>query len=1180
MSKELNLFETPLSGISLVEAGAGTGKTYNIASLFVRVILEKKVMPPNILVLTYTEAATAELKSRLRTRIKESIYALEGYKIEDEFLQELKNQYDTSHIEILKKALYQFDEAAVSTIHGFCQRLLKENSVAFGVSSEFEIMTNDHEFLQEIVDNFWRDFLSNATSEFQKSVISFMVDSGYYPDNLMERVRLILGKPYATHLPKEKLFHSFEDDFYTLKEVFAKAKSIFLEEEKEIQSVLEGDSLNGSKYRNRERHFEDVKTWLRKNEFSTKPADRLYLFSSFMKGDGKKKGKEVPELKTFEVVDEYLKLADSFSAIEISWLKYASKRIEQAFEEAKQDQDLLTYNDLLIKVEKGIQGKPELSSQLSEKYPVALIDEFQDTDPIQYSIFQQVYSSKADTALFMIGDPKQAIYSFRGADIYTYIEARENANAEQKYSLSSNFRSSKPLIESINKVFTKVESPFLIDELSFSEARFPNQKKEQELILKEGVQSIDPLQFIGVEAESSTAEEIRESITSNVCLEILNVLSGDFTIDDNQILESDIAVLVRTHYQAQEIQNQLRNHGIKSIINSKESVFTTKVASELYMICTSIADPSFEDGIRAALTTEAMGFSAKEIRHLLENEAAWDKLYQKFLNLNKLWKEQGFLKMSNELLSEFKIEFNYAEYFDAERRITNTYHIFELLEKVERVNQLSSTGLVNYFKSKKNGDTISGSEEEIVRLESDDKLVQIITMHASKGLEYAIVFCPYLWEGISTKDEPIFAFHEQRKPFLDIGSKNEDRIQHREAKLNEELAERVRLTYVALTRAKVACFVFVVDGSDSELSPFSLLMEGKNSLTKRISDKLNLSSDKYKSTHKTENTKLSTLISAFSDDFSSISYRAPFNGEIKYQNGDLNEVKELKHKHFSCSDLFEFNRMTSFSSLSQNAKLNLANEDKFGIDYDDLKEFKPEVDTQTISIFSLPKGAKTGTLLHEVFEEIHFNVPTTFDDVIQNKIQRHGFSDIWKPVLQKLVRQSVNHILYDDFRLSDFTTKECLIEMEFHFPVSSIGLRSLLGIIRVENFEDEDSSISGFMKGFIDLIFVRDGKYFILDYKSNFLGDSLEDYNQDMLGEEVLHSNYDLQYHIYILALHRMLSKSIPDYSYDAHFGGVFYLFLRGVDPLTRGSGVYFDKPDFSVIQALDERVKEKEEGE
>lgn len=1175
MNNEFNLFEAPLSGISLVEASAGTGKTYNIASLFVRAILEKKLMPANILVLTYTEAATIELKTRLRKRLKESIAVLEGRDVEDEFLSRLRIVYDQDDLVHLKSALYHFDEAAVSTIHGFCQRLLKENNIAFNVSSEFEILSESNTFLQDVIDEYWRDFLRNDVSEFQKALIHFILSMGYTPDKLLERVRLISSKPYVTHVPEVRSLDVFKKDYLELKESFKTMKKIFFEEERKVGQALKGDALNGNRYRNRFDHFETVKYWISNTELPIQAPDKLFLFGSFMynEGEGKKKGKEIPLLKTFLAVDLYIQNAAKFSEIEISWMMNASNLILEAFKKRKQEQELLTYDDLLLYVAEGVGKNELLASELRKQYPVALVDEFQDTDPVQYSIFKKIYTPDSNTALFMIGDPKQAIYSFRGADIFTYLQARNDAHNNQRYSLSNNYRSSKKLVEAINNLFSVSDKPFLIEQLSYTKAQFPAQKDTSRLNLKGSSGETAPLKFVQIDSEDSSVSATRAHIAETVCYEILDIIGG-VLLDQGPVSQSDIAVLVRTHHQGQEIQDSLREHGIKSVVRSKESVFKTREASELYLILSSIFDPSFEDGIRAALATEAFGFSAGQILNLLDNESLWHNTYSKFLALHTVWREKGFSRMKEELLKLFDIELNYGKFFDAERRITNLYHLLELIEKTERERQFSPYGSLKYLKRKSKEDSGNNSIEEIIRLESDDKLVQIVTMHASKGLEFPVVLCPYLWEAISINDSALFSFHNGTEPTLDVGSKGEKRLKYRTKQLTEDLAERIRLTYVALTRAKSACIVFLFDGADSELSPLISLLEGEKTMKERIYDKLALSSAKYKSTHKKEENKLSSLISSLASTTPNIDFLESSKKNLVFDQAKEVEKIELKTLDFSRNDLQRYSRITSFSSLSEASKIDTIIDEKTGFDYDEILTSTHSEIESDFSIFSLPKGAKTGTLFHEIFENILFNDPATYDPVIEEKVLKHGFSEFWKPVLSKSIYDSVNHCLFDDMKLKDLTGKECIVEMEFHFPVTSIDSRSLIEIIRNQKSNDNYEAVSGFMKGFIDLTFIYKSKYYLLDYKSNFLGDTKYDYDQTSIKNEILHSNYDLQYYIYSVALHRILKNTIPDYSYEKHFGGAIYLFLRGIDSSIEKSGVFFDKPELAKINALDNLIR------
>lgn len=1176
--KELDLFNAQLSGISLVEAGAGTGKTYNIASLFIRVLLEKRLLPSQILVLTYTEAATVELKSRLRSRIKEAILVLQGAETEDDFLLKLASRCTDGDLDHLKNALYHFDEAAVSTIHGFCQRLLKERSLQFEVSSKFEILSDENELLQEIADDYWRNFIANDQSEFERNCIHFLLDQNYTPEKVFTLAKELGLKPYATLVPKVKGLFSFQKEFDVLKVSFKRMKDLFFEQEAELETILKSNALNGKRYQNRFYHFENIKTWLRSDYVPFKPHEKLFLFSSFMETDGKKKNETIPHLSFFDAVDRYFDESSGIQHIELSFITSSFTAIHSSYQKIKEEKDLLTYNDLLTRVEKGIPSSTsEIAKELRRAYPIALIDEFQDTDPIQYAIFKKIYSANDSTALFMIGDPKQAIYSFRGADINTYFKAKEDANEYQRYSLNYNFRSSKPMIEAVNKFFSNSKNPFSINELTFSNAKFPLSKDENEHRLMLNGQEEEALQVVQIESEDTSINGIRNAIAKSISSEIFDLLTSNYTIDKKPIAPNEIAILVRTHNQALEIQEALRERNIKSLIKSKESVFGTKEAQELYQILSAILTPSFENGVRGALCTEMISFSAFDLKNLSENENTWTQTLLNFLELNEAWINYGFSFMVDRLLSHFNIEEHLATFFDAERRLTNLYHLIELLKKEELQQKKSPKALLNNFRKKREFSNVVTSDDELIRLESDENLVQIVTMHASKGLEYSIVFCPYLWEGVVTKDSSIFPFHDEGKACIDIGSEEEERNIHRNSYLEDALSERLRLTYVALTRSKSLCLLYLVNDNTLQLSPLASLLEGSEIVKERLLDKISLTSPQYKSKYKDASDQVISEINAIAQNRLILIRNTKENKRLLNVD-EASELLDLDVLDFTRENLDDFPRITSFSSLADSVKPEYIAEDKIGFDYDALTSNSTNEKEFEHTIYSLPKGAKTGTLLHSIFESITFDNPESYSEVVSNSVEYYGFESSWKPIITDLVTCSTNHILKDDIKLQQLSAEQILIEMEFHFPISDTSFSKLMELIRNKK-RDTSHSIRGFMKGFIDLIFQHNGKYFILDYKSNHLGDSQTDYNNQSLEEEVLHSNYDLQYHIYILALHRMLSSSIPDYTYEEYFGGVFYLFLRGIETGKDGSGVFYDKPSFETIEKLDSYFKNGEEG-
>lgn len=1171
MKKEFHIFDAPLNGISLVEASAGTGKTYNIASLFVRTILEKGLMPSNILVLTYTEAATTELNKRLRNRISESINALKTGIATDEFLDGLISRYNKqSALSLLTQALYKFDEAQVSTIHGFCQKVLTEQSLTFGVSSDFDILANSSELLQDATDDYWRNFVKGVESEFSLALQVYLVELGYTPEKLFEFILPILSKPYLSLLPAVPPVKDFRALYSEFKNSFVEMKDALVKEEQILKETLQEGLLHKGVYNKNIFHYlERIFFWLDSEVAHIQPVDKLELFGSGIY-QRVAKGKSIPEFGFTSKVDDYFEKLNRFALLEQAFLVEACFEIMDDFEYEKAKKELLTYDDLLLKVSNGlVSGNDELIRSFQDKYPVALIDEFQDTDPIQYSIFKTIYSNSENVCLFMIGDPKQAIYSFRGADIYTYLAAKKDAGADQTYSLSSNYRSSQKMIEAVNTVFNKTSKTFILDEIEFAKADYPENKPESGFLLKDG-ELIEPLHFIGVDTENLNIGDVRASINASVATEIVALLEGSYTIDDKRITESDIAVLVRKNFQALEIQQVLRQRGVKSIIKSQESVFISKESDELYILLSSIFENSFETGIRSALATEMLGYSAKHIYELLDNEQNWAKLYLNFLELHNIWKDRGFALMIDEAIQKFSIEENLAAYFDSERRITNLYHLIELLKKAQLKQQLTPFGLINYFKKRRQEEAIAKSDEELVRLESDDRLIQIITLHTSKGLEYPIVFCPYLWEGLRVSDQKFFTFHKEDNSFLDIGSKGEERVENRGLALEAELSESVRLAYVALTRAKSACFVHVIKGNSSEFSALASLTEGAVVVMGRINDKLSLNNNEYKKIHNSDSFKILESIKDIS-----------LSGNIKFREAsysdDVKPLFEPEHQNsfstlnFSRIDLSNFLKITSFSSLSVSTEGDSLVYEKEGFDYDEINN-SLDVETQEEwNQFNLPRGTKTGLLLHSIFEEIDFSKPVSLKPVIESLLEKYGFEPKWFGIVLELIEKTLDHELASNITLSMLQEQDKLVELEFHFPVKNINSKKLLSVIRNEEIDFEIESVNGFMKGFVDLIFRVGETYYILDYKSNYLGNSYEDYNLDSLTSEIEHSNYDLQYHIYTVAVHRFLSKRIKGYSYQKNFGGAIYLFLRGVEKGKAGSGVFLKKPDFSVIQYLDD---------
>ena len=1153
MDNSLKVFEVPFEGISLVEASAGTGKTYNITSLYIRAILERDLMPDQILVLTFTEDATAELKNRLRQRLIDSINAFEnGVNAGDSFLKELIQQEYPNALRRLRKALYSFDKASVFTIHGFCNRLLNEYSLQFGVDPYFKVLPDASQLLQDCVDDYWRKFIRKDHSLEDQFILEYLIEKDFGPDELQSILSEVINRPYAKLIPKDADLEQIKQHIPQFYAAFEEIKNVSKEELEELKEVLFHEGLSKIKYpvNKRDLLWEKLKNCFEAEIPETKFIEILTDFGTKL-CTSLNKGHERPMLSICERIQHFCDIAEEFKALKPAFVLNSVNKITADFNQRKSDRNVYSYDDFLIKVNEGLQkdSSRQLAQKLAETYPIALVDEFQDTDPIQYSIFRQIYYHREQTALFMIGDPKQAIYGFRGADIYTYLKAKGDVEDSQSYSLNYNYRSNDKMIEAVNEVFTVSDSPFRLDDLKYKAAKFPS-GKELYYLTRNGEEVPKPLQCILLETDDDKggADEIVEQA---VIQEIVELLNGNYRIGEEEVSQKDIAILVRSGKQGENIQQRLRAIGVKSVLKSNNSVFNTLEAQELMLLLQSVQKNFYEPGIRAVLATNLLGKSASQLIQLMENEAEWARTVEIFTRAKFVWENNGIEQALELLKQSFKISLNLARHIDAERRITNLNHISELLAKAEREQRLFGNNLLKWFNRKINDEKLKNDEDNL-RLESDEDLIQISTIHASKGLEYPIVFCPFLWTPpfrITRNDT--YRFFKDDQIYIDVNT-GVERPENKNAHLNEELRESARLLYVALTRSSAACYIFLPD-----------IKQVKDSALATVLD--------LDTTSQMEDALRGCL---------HVNVRPPVQHQELKLNSDKSKDYDFSAKPFQRKDVFDFPRMLSFSSLSQLEELEevVAEYDEADFDEEDTEVDIPEYDELVMNRFTFPRGASAGTFLHKVFEDIDFTEADNLQHVIKQNLEYSGIPEDWENVTSDWVQEILDHTLQEpDLKLSGLKSKDVLKEMEFHFPAKNLQLQQLWKLIRGSDQPLNRSGVerlSGFMKGYIDLIFRSNGRYYILDYKSNHLGNQPDDYTSELLREKILSSRFDLQYNIYTLALHRYLKHLMPDYEYSKHFGGVFYLFLRGVSVEQAESGVYFDKPDEKVISMIDEYFK------
>ncbi len=1182
--EKLDPLLAPLEGINLIEASAGTGKTYTITTLFIRLILEKNLTVDKILVVTFTEAATEELRDRIRRRLRETVTAFEQEDRADEVLAGLMPQDEDRRQEAifrLTNALRGFDEAAIFTIHSFCLQMLQDNAFESGVLFDTELVSDQSHLLREIVDDFWRQEVYDA----DKLFTTYLLENGYNkPSSLLKTLNYgqYVGQPFLKIIPDEEapLLEAKALAFYA---AFTETQQIWHAQAKEVEELLLNDkSLNRNKYRKNSvsQWCQAVDSFFNALSMSINVPDKLVKFTPSALANSVKKAQTPPQHDFFNQCEKLLTHQQAlFEAFQQHLLVLKLKLFEiaeQTLVQKKNQHHIQSFDDLLINLYKALKGShgATLAELIRKKYHAALIDEFQDTDPVQYEIFRRIYGD-GNHILFLIGDPKQAIYSFRGADIFTYLMACRDAT--HRYTLATNWRSEINLIGGVNTLFEKATRPFLFEGISFQPVQAPAEKQRpaEKPHLKIENKSLPPLQLWFVPRRFANCPEnkpitktwAKQQIPFSVGYEIARLLmlgqKEQAFIGDKPLAAGDIAILVRTNAQALQMQKVLRRLQIPSVLYSRESLFSSPEMMEIERVLLAIAEPSHDALIKAALTTDLIGLSGSELHQLLDNEREWETYLKRFQDYHALWQNRGFIKMYRTVLLKEKIQPHLLNYSDGERRLTNVLHAGEILQQAAMQYKLGISGLCQWLSQQRQKG--SATEAEQLRLESDEKLVKIVTIHKSKGLEYPIVFCPFVWDGYlyNSKGDQ-FTFHDDQEALtLDLGSA--EQADHRERALEEERAENLRLFYVAITRAKHRCYLIWGPFKDASSSALAHLIHEDCDVEKTDDERLlqDLQGLAAESEHCLQVADLPID-------------KSPYQRPVEKR-------EELKARYFR-GKIDKTWKVSSFTSLSHHTATDIADQP----DYDDITLMRPVAEhdstpTDTKNIFTFPRGKRAGTFMHALFEHLDFSQPDP--EVIRNQIEHFGYDvEQWEAVISTLVENVLSTPLepqQQNFTLSSINRSKRLNELEFYYPVAPItaqGLHQVFaeaghsGVILPveEGHRLTFSPVRGFMKGYIDMIFEYEGRYYLVDYKSNMLGSKTNDYEYSKLNAVMRREAYVLQYHLYAVALHRYLSARLPDYRYDTHFGGVYYLFLRGIQADSGTDyGIYRDKPTAALIEQL-----------
>ena len=1155
--KDFDVKYADLKGIHLVEANAGTGKTYNISSLFVRLIAETDHEIHKLLVLTFTEASTVELRQRIQSRCREVLERLEQPQNQasdgDEFLEHCATKYGAQDnvMHRLQQAIIAFDESQISTIHGFCQKLLRNYPFQFGVNPDFELLPNPKHMLLDVIRTYWRMFFSAEE---------------HWVKNLFQDTFLHTAKGIRS---PEDFYAQFGDTLYDEFPIHPK-------------SALTS-------------HFEEYCS-SRSVSFS------LHSLVQFMEETSN------PNDWADNVVEEEKK--QLFHTLTELWIR----ELRRLFSDEKKNRGLLDYDDLIRVVARGImQSNLEFLTVLRQLYPVALIDEFQDTDTYQFAIFKTLFEGFPNGTLYVIGDPKQAIYGFRGADIHTYLEAKNWVTKENHYKLSYNYRSNPELLEFTNQFFTPESSgrPFWLD-IDYQDSLHPSTVIDSETQMmarydnhvwldNEGMQRLYPVQWISI--TGYTSEQTRAAIMDDVVKRVKYLLNGSLFVSKKgisgvQIQElqpSDIAILVHTNNQASDIQDLLSRWGIPSVINVQESIYQSSEAEYIQTWLNILQNPNNEKQINYVLAHPIGGLTAEELRTQQEDGSYWAELLMTIQKSAVEAKSKEVAWVLRDLFKFLKLYDQWPLRNDFERIVTNIDHILEIIQFQQNSKGLGINGLIHFIDSQKSEPRLE-VDEDIIRINTDEQMVNIITTHRSKGLQYPVVFCPFESAGktpILTNKVIKYRFEGRQCYDIRLVSKAKDlHTAPLVSMMSEEIANRIRLTYVSITRAESLCVIYnhtgmsgwnsglLTTGMDKELLGSLIETKMRNPKKKPLSDS---------SWH--ADTLASHIWDTLSERYKPIrawSYTQmpPIQMDI-IPSGVSKDSSEFQYKELtSLKSLQKYTRIHSYTSLKHHIKdadgLDRLNglSDLKDLDRVDVEREDTDRDEKQISYSNnqMPKGVEIGSFFHRLMEQLLDRwVLGEYDyrEWVIQESRNFGLNEAHSEHIYSWVSKTMNTEVIPGCSLRDLQRGQLVVEKPFLIPSDTLQPEKIYSLIRGEDRQLQfDSNLDikvlpkGFFKGFIDLVFECEGKFYVLDYKTNTrIGERA--YSPIQLTKAMVELDFDVQGHLYSLALHQFLSVYMREYDYDQHYGGYVYVFVRGLDPENPENGIYHHKPDILVITSL-----------
>lgn len=1111
--KAFNVLKIPIiKDKIMIEASAGTGKTYSIGLLTLRLIIEYDYKINEIVLVTFTNAAAFELKSRTLEVIKDAKDYYEG--INNDIDSNIKKIIDNNKTKIenkLEEAINNMNQAMIFTIHGFCSYLLKRHPYTFNVNLDSNLIEDDSEIVEKLIHDYYEKKLNLLPLEVIKKISSLKTISN--KKEIISQVRELSTKPYAIYKGYQAgscLVEEFEKRSQLLSQALkGKEKELIIDFKKFIPisntDIDEKTLISFSHNQQTLFPYEKLKISLISSLYEAKEDYRKYeqlkddgFTNTILTIDYNKDGKtiSVGQSGVFNDSDKLAlfieKYKDIFNAVEqyfnlfdisaFFMFEYIIKR----FKEEKNKLEVKTNDDLIMDVYNCLN---QIDIKEFSYLKAIMVDEFQDTDKIQYEIFNKLFHKKP---FLMIGDPKQSMYRFRGGDINAYNDVK--SQTKTIYSMDTNYRSQDNTISKVNQYY-ELGNGFSSSNIDY----LPIKTGKRNLTIPSD--NLNALFYWEYDGENISALQYRGN--NDIIKEVYR-LKEKVTIEGKEINNSDIAILTSSHKDAKNIYKALQKSGLPAVLLKTQNIFNSNEYKFIHILIDAILNYNNEKAINALLTSKFMD-SKFNFDNLTAEKLVSDKnkVVESLYECYESYYQIGMLKALNNFIDKFNIIGRLSiDQEEGRRSISNFKLLLNIIGDYELTNNDFSGLLIhfNYLKENK-------SEAFEERLESDEDAINILTYHASKGLEWPFVFV-YNINALKLEQSPLVKYYDKGDLYYSLNKKDFD------FEKKELLAEREKIFYVVMTRAKYRTY-------------FLHSVKGKSNYFK---DAVNIEIiNNISETRKTN-----------------YNYQKP-----------LEKTKEITIKNFTKKDkLFLTNRFSSYSALANKINVSL----KYEKEYSD---------------FSFPSSAHVGTIIHQILEEIDFNNP------VINKIASYfeNISNITPEHLNwlesKIATLFNKKIIEDKYSLKDIKPNDYINELEFLLSSRKLDINNLSSFLTKYGISHnivDTASLKGYLKGFIDVVFYIDNKYYIIDWKSNYIGPEEDSYHQNNLALEMEKNLYYLQYLIYTVALVRFLKNIKKDFNYERDFGGVYYIFIRGINE-ENNNGIHFDKPNETLIKKLDKII-------